>query len=391
MEHLFHVAPYVGYVYPNETVVPWGVLIVVYPYITGLVAGSFSISSLYHVFGVQSLKPVARLALLTALAFMVFVPMPLLLHLGHPERALNAVWTPHLTSAMAAFGYTAGGYLLLLTLEVFFLFRKDVVARSKTTTGLTRLFYRAASLWSDDVSERSLAYDRQWIKALALIGIPAAHILHGYAGFVFGSLKAREWWSSDLMPAIFLGSAVVSGVALLILLYIGTSKVRKEKVNEECLRGLAYTLFGFLIFTLVLELLEFINLIYKGREGIETIMGLIVGPIWVGLLLQLGGSIIPLMLLIAIIAMRIRGKPLVVYLAISAVMAMIAVCAMRWNVVIGGQELSKTLKGMVSYQMPIFGREGLLAALSVFLAPFGLLWILVRLFPPWEPAQSRGS
>ena len=119
-------------------------MIVVYPYITGLVAGSFSISSLYHVFGVQSLRPVARLALLTALAFMVFVPTPLLFHLGHPERALNAVWTPHLTSAMAAFGYTAGGYLLLLTLEVFFLFRKDVVAKSKTTTGVPRLFYRAA-------------------------------------------------------------------------------------------------------------------------------------------------------------------------------------------------------------------------------------------------------
>ena len=39
METLFHASPFTGYVYPNETVIPWTVLIVVYPYLTGLVAG----------------------------------------------------------------------------------------------------------------------------------------------------------------------------------------------------------------------------------------------------------------------------------------------------------------------------------------------------------------
>ena len=70
-------------------------LIVVYPYLTGLVAGAFTVSSLYQVFGMQRFKPVAHLALLTSLCCMLFVPMPLLLHLGHPERAFNAMITPH--------------------------------------------------------------------------------------------------------------------------------------------------------------------------------------------------------------------------------------------------------------------------------------------------------
>ena len=63
----------------------------VYPYLTGLVAGAFTVSSLYQVFGMQRFKPVAQLALLTSLCFMIFVPMPLLLHLGHPERAFNTM------------------------------------------------------------------------------------------------------------------------------------------------------------------------------------------------------------------------------------------------------------------------------------------------------------
>ena len=117
MEGIYaHAAPYIGYVYPNETVVPWTVLIVVYPYLTGLVAGAFTVSSLYQVFGMQRFKPVAHFALLTSLCLMIFVPVPLLLHLGHPERAFNAVLTPHWTSAFAVFGFAAGFYVCLLVL-----------------------------------------------------------------------------------------------------------------------------------------------------------------------------------------------------------------------------------------------------------------------------------
>ena len=91
MEPLFAAAPFTGYVFPNETVFAWSVLIVVYPYLTGLVAGAFTVSSLYQVFGIKQLRPVAHFALLTSLCCMLFVPTPLLLHLGHPERAFNAV------------------------------------------------------------------------------------------------------------------------------------------------------------------------------------------------------------------------------------------------------------------------------------------------------------
>ena len=91
MEHVFdHVTPYIGYVYPNETDFPWSQLIVIYPYITGLVAGAFVISSLHHVFNIKSFAPISRFALLTALCFMFFAPSPLLFHLGQPTRAFNA-------------------------------------------------------------------------------------------------------------------------------------------------------------------------------------------------------------------------------------------------------------------------------------------------------------
>jgi len=386
MQPLIHYAPYTGWVYPNETVIEWSIAIVVYPYITGLVAGAFTVSSLYQVFGFQRLRPVAHLALLTSLCFMLFVPLPLLLHLGHPERALNNLLTPHWTSAMAMFGYFATFYIVLLMVETWFAFRPHIVEQAQERTGMLGAVYRLLTLGSTDVSEEALRHDRKWIFWLAIAGIPGAHGLHGYVGFVFGSLKAREWWSSDLMPVVFLFSAIISGVALLIVLYVVACRLRRIAIDLACLKGLAYTVWGFIMVALVLEGLEFANIVYKGREGVEMIIAYVSGPLLIPyFVLQFGiGAIFPLLLLSYMIWRGTTGKALIAGVTLSACLVLLSVFMMRWNVVIGGQEISKTGRGLLDYQMQFFGREGLLIAALLLLAPLATLFGLTRFFPPWE-------
>lgn len=386
MQAIIDFAPYTGWVYPNETVFEWSVLIAVYPYLTGLVAGAFTVSSLYQVFGFERLKPVAHLALLTSLCFMIFVPTPLLLHLGHPERAFNSTITPHLTSAMAAFGFFASFYVALLVLEGWFAYRPFIVEQAQKRTDLLGKFYKLLTLGSYDVSEHSMRYDKKWIFALAVIGIPAAHGLHGYVGFMYGSLKSREWWSSDLMPVIFLFSAIISGVSLLVVLYVASCKLRKIPVDVPCVKGLAYTIWAFIMIALVLEGLEFANIVYKGREGVDMIMQYVTGPLLVPyFVLQFGiGAITPFLMLSYMIWRGTAGKALVVGVTICACLVLFSVFMMRWNVVIGGQEISKTGKGLLDYQLTFGGKEGALVAIILTLAPLGLLYILTRIFPPWE-------
>jgi len=386
MDPLIHYAPYTGWVYPNETVIEWSVAIVVYPYLTGLVAGAFTVSSLYQVFGFQRLKPVAHLALLTSLCFMVFVPLPLLLHLGHPERAFNALLTPHWTSAMAMFGFFATLYIVLLIVETWFSFRPFIVEQAQKRDGMLRPFYRVLTLGSYDLSEEALRCDRKWIFWLAIAGIPGAHGLHGYVGFVFGSLKAREWWSSDLMPLVFLFSAIISGVALLIVLYVLSCKLRRIPIDLACLKGLAYTVWAFIMVALVMEGLEFANIIYKAREGVETIIEYVTGPLLVPyFVLQFGiGAIAPLLLLSYMVWRGTTGKALIAGVTLSALLVLFSVWMMRWNVVIGGQEISKTGKGLLAYQLQVFGKEGLIAAILLVVAPLVMLLGVTRLFPPWE-------
>src|SRR5499425_1931706 len=144
--------PVEGFMYPNEIELQWSVLIVLYPFLTGLVAGAFILASLERVFRVEAVKPTYRLALLTALAFLLVAPLPLQLHLGHPERSFEMYLTPHRSSAMAMFGFVYLWYLMIvLLLEIWLEYRADIVRKSQTSTGLMRLIYRALALGSMNI------------------------------------------------------------------------------------------------------------------------------------------------------------------------------------------------------------------------------------------------
>src|SRR3954467_9573293 len=146
--------------YPNEVELQWSVLIVLYPFITGLVAGAFILASLERVFKVEAVRPTYRLALLTALAFLLVAPLPLQLHLGHPERSLEMYLTPHTSSAMAMFGFVYLWYLtVVLLLEIWLEWRADIVRLSHTSHGPRRLLYKVLTLGSDNISASARRID----------------------------------------------------------------------------------------------------------------------------------------------------------------------------------------------------------------------------------------
>ena len=144
-----------GYVFPNEFELQWGLLVVLYPYLTGLVAGAFILASLERVFNVKEVQPTYRLALLTALAFLIVAPLPLQAHLGHPARSYEIFLTPNPRSAMAMFGFVYLWYLtVVLLLELWFDYRRDLVLWARAARGPKRWMYYALTLGATDCSER---------------------------------------------------------------------------------------------------------------------------------------------------------------------------------------------------------------------------------------------
>ena len=382
--------PVDGFMYPNEVELQWSVLIVLYPFLTGLVAGAFILASLERVFHVEAVKPTYRLALLTALAFLLVAPLPLQLHLGHPERSFEMYLTPHRSSAMAMFGFVYLWYLMaVLVLEIWLDYRKDIVLQSRRTTGWRKLFYKVLTLGSDNISPRSLAIDERVGWVITVIGIPSAFLLHGYVGFIFGSIKANPWWSTPLMPVVFLFSAMVSGIAAVMLLYMLLMRLRREPLDMRCVDTIAKYLFYTFIIDFSLEMLDLLHRTYEADESFRTLDFMVHSRLWAShVIVQiLLGTVLPIALL-AIPQVVTLGEMWRKRIYVSAgLLTLIGILAMRWNVVIGGQLFSKSFLGYTTYKMGFVTREGLLPAILLSVLPLGILWVLIKLLPPF-PERS---
>jgi predicted membrane protein len=388
-----HLLPGVeGFMYPNEMELQWSVLIVLYPFITGLVAGAFILASLQRVFNVEAVKPTYRLALLTALAFMLVAPLPLQLHLGHPERSFEMFLTPHKTSAMAMFGFVYLWYLLVvLVIELWLEYRPYIVERAGVAQGALGIFYRALTLGSRNLSPRALEIDDRVGRFITVVGIPSAFLLHGYVGFIFGSVKANPWWSTPLMPIVFLFSAIVSGIAAVLVLYLVYCLTHGVEIDMPCLDTMAKYLFYAFLVDFTLEMLDLVHRIYEADESFQSLDFMVKTRLFTSqVVLQIFlGTLVPLLLLGLTQLVRLSERARKGLYAIAALLTMMGIFAMRWNVVIGGQLFSKSFLGYTTYKMSFATREGLLPALAVMVLPFLILWALVRLFPPMEAEPPK--
>jgi Ni/Fe-hydrogenase subunit HybB-like protein len=375
-----------GFMYPNEVELQWSVLIVLYPFITGLVAGAFILASLERVFNVQAVKPTYRLALLTALAFLLVAPLPLQLHLGHPERSFEMMLTPHTTSAMAMFGFVYLWYLMVvLVLEIWLEYRRELVLACRRSTGLMRVVYWILTLGSDNISPAALRIDDRVGHIITIVGIPSAFLLHGYVGFIFGSIKANPWWSTPMMPIVFLFSAIVSGIALVLLMYLVTSWMRRVHVDMLCVDTVARYLFYAFLVDFALEMIDLIHRIYEADESFRALDFMVKTRLFTSqIVLQIVlGTLVPLALLASTQLARLSERARVRLYLMAATLTLVGIFAMRWNVVIGGQLFSKSFLGYTTYKMSFATREGLLPAILLMLLPFGILAALVKLLPPW--------
>jgi len=380
-----------GFMYPNEVELQWSVLIVLYPFLTGLVAGAFILASLERVFHVEEVKPTYRLALLTALAFLLVAPLPLQLHLGHPERSLEMYLTPHRSSAMAMFGFVYLWYLMaVLLLEIWLDYRRDIVLMAQSSTGIKRRFYQLLTLGSYNISPGALHVDDRVGWVITLVGIPSAFLLHGYVGFIFGSVKANPWWSSPLMPVVFLFSAVVSGIALVLLVYMVTSAIRTKAIDMRCLDTIAKYLFYTFVIDFTLEMLDLIHRIYEADESFRSLDFMVHTRLFLSqIVLQIFvGTLTPLALLAATQLLKFPEQVRKRIYATAAILTMIGIFAMRWNVVIGGQLFSKSFLGYTTYKVGFVTREGLLPAIVLMIFPFAILFALIKILPPWKEANT---
>jgi tetrathionate reductase subunit C len=158
-------------------------------------------------------------------------------------------------------------------------------------------------------------------RIFAFIGIPLAIAVHGYTGFILAFGKARALWNTALMPILFLASAIVSGIALMILVVIIKDRffTKAKSIDRDLI-----------LFLVVSDLL----VLSISHSDAQTAAHLILGGKFSILFLvieNLLGKIIPFILLVV---PRFRTLATVV---IASLLVVVGIFFMRYVVVLAGE------------------------------------------------------
>jgi Ni/Fe-hydrogenase subunit HybB-like protein len=292
---------------------PFQLPIAQYFYFTGLSAGSFVVSVIAVLGGKTEYKPLGRIGAILAPLCLILAPMNLLVDMTQPLR----FW--HLMTYLP-------GY---------------VNFRSPITYGVMLLtsYPISAIVYAYFVYSGNL----KWSKIMAIIGIPLAIAVHGYTGFILALGKGRALWNTALMPTLFIVSAMVSGIALMIIMAVirnlwmmrdETPEARQK--DAQLISGLGNFLGAAIVADLFLLFNAVLVILTSSQEAFHAAELLLWGhfaPEFIGVELIIG-SLIPLVIVFYPKTKRSFG-----WLSLASVMTMVGIFAMRFTVVVGGQSV----------------------------------------------------
>jgi molybdopterin-containing oxidoreductase family membrane subunit len=297
--------------------IPWGIFIATYIYFVVTSTGICVISSLGNVFGFEGYKLIGRRSVFLSIITLLAGYIPLLVHLGHPERMYNFILTPNLNSSMWWMGFFYSFYLIFIVIEFWFLLKGD----------------------------------EKWAQITGLVAVVSAVSAHTTLGTVFSRVEIRPLWYGTYMPLYFILSAIINGIGIVVLATILTYWARRRKIGaelQEFLTGPLRRLWIFVIFLGMIFVTWKLTASVLYLPTYEAVMLLLTGPFLMTFwgVQILVGKIIPfLILLYPRTGKTIRG------LLVAAVCIMIGKFAVRYDWTIAGEVIPviPLLKGMLSY------------------------------------------
>ena len=307
----------------------WGIYIVNFVFFVGLSAGGVIVASLVHAFNVRAFTSVARIAELLAISCLILATIFILLDLGKPGRFYYLLVYGRLGSPLIWDVIVIGVYLLVGLAYGYFGARADLLTCMQALPR-RRWLYQLLALGYTDGSERALRRDRRILRGLAIVALPLAVTLHSVTAWILGLVKAQPGWFSPLLAPLFVVSATVSGVALVILVVVLCRRLLNLAIEARVVTQLGMFLallipvLGYFLFS------ELLTVTFaKEPAGLHVFGMMVAGQyalvFWVNLVL---GLLVPLILLVVPKTRTESG------IGVAAALVVLGVLAERWNIVI---------------------------------------------------------
>ena len=164
----------------------WGLPIVIYPFLSGLLAGSFVVGALYHLFHIEKLKPISKLALIASFAMLLLAAIAPLADALQPSRAIWELYLrdhfPYSPLGMFIIIWTV--FVIAFLFELYYLFREENIKRARADMGIRSKVSKILSLGSSDLSQKSIIRDHKALWIISILGIVLSVLFHGYVGFL---------------------------------------------------------------------------------------------------------------------------------------------------------------------------------------------------------------
>ena len=291
-----------------RNLVTWGLYIITFTFLVGMSAGGLIVSSAAYVFQVQGLKSMAPVGIVVAIASVLGAMAMIVPDVGHPERLLNIVVGGRFTSPIMWDFFVIALYLLVGLFEAWVFFG----GRWRKQTEVQR---------------------EQVLKIAAWVAFPVAILVHSITAWIFGLQIGRPFWNSALMAPIFLSSAIVSGLGLLLVVAFLGRKMNIPGLGDENRNALASLLSAFVVLDLFLLFCDLFTALYAGQTtaaaGANLLVSGALAPVfWSEVVF---GALLPLVLLALPQTRRSPG-----WLGLTGALVMLGVFAKRINIIMPG-------------------------------------------------------
>jgi molybdopterin-containing oxidoreductase family membrane subunit len=366
-----------------RNIVPWGLYIITFIFFIGLSAGGLIISSSSYVFGAERWKPISRVATLLAFVCVAIAGATIVADLGRPDRVLNLFLNPQFDSPFLWDLIVISSYLAISLVDLWFMCRVDFAKKRSILAFGTK-----------DVSDHAIARDKKIVKVISFVALPTAIMLHSVTAWIFGLQMARPWWNTAILAPVFLASAMVSGLALVILTALIAKRRGLLDIDLSVLGEIGKLLAVVVLVDFFLKSAELLTLFWPNAESELARLSLVTaGPFSPLFLIEWTiGGIVPL----AILAYP-RTRMTSLGLAVASTLLIVGVFAYRIELIIPGfvaplvslppgQTVGQYIPGVSSYAvagtyMPTwveYAVTGAMVALGAFIATIGAKLIPFR-------------
>jgi dimethyl sulfoxide reductase membrane subunit len=340
-----------------RNIVMWGQYILFFMFFVGLSAGGLIVASAGRLFGVRAFKPITRLAVLEATVAVILAATFILPDLGRPERIVNILLYFNPTSPMI---WDISIVVIYMAMSAFYVW---LYARADLSRRGSRLAFGTGT------SERTMAREERVKSAMAWVALPAAIMLHSITAWIFGLQISRGFWYSSIMAPMFIASALVSGLGLVIVLALILRRLGRLQFSDDLVAMLGGLLGAFIAVEAFLLLAEYLTALYPGAPEGEAAARMLTVYLPLFLFEVVVGLLIPFLILAQ---RRLRRNP--VWVTAAALIAIVGIFVHRLNLVLNGLSYPNVdLPPGLPIGMP---QDGSSFAEASFYVPTAIEWLI---------------